>query len=228
MAHPASRARCWATSAPTAACGKRPAVRSSIGSLAPPPPLTSPPPCPPPSREGVRRSLPLDEGRVGVGVTQPPCRPALRLYTINDRPIIKWPNNARVAFWVAPNVEFFSTCPKTARPSPTSRTIRGWITATRVGFWRILDVLNKHKVRACIAASTSNCSTISPRSRMRWSRPTGLHGARYLQQPADLRSERRSGTRLLAGLRHAREGDDRQAPAGSAGGAGCSTRTATI
>ena len=26
---------------------------------------------------------------------------------IIDRPIIKWPNNARVAFWVAPNIEHY-------------------------------------------------------------------------------------------------------------------------
>jgi hypothetical protein len=26
---------------------------------------------------------------------------------INDRPIIRWPGNARVAFWVAPNMEFY-------------------------------------------------------------------------------------------------------------------------
>ena len=31
---------------------------------------------------------------------------------INDRPIIKWPNNARVAFWVAPNMEFFEYLPE--------------------------------------------------------------------------------------------------------------------
>jgi hypothetical protein len=28
---------------------------------------------------------------------------------IIDRPIIKWPNNARVAFWVAPNVEHYES-----------------------------------------------------------------------------------------------------------------------
>jgi allantoinase len=29
-----------------------------------------------------------------------------------DRPIIKWPDNARVAFWVAPNMEFFEYLPE--------------------------------------------------------------------------------------------------------------------
>ena len=30
---------------------------------------------------------------------------------IIDRPIIKWPNNARVAFWVAPNIEHYEYRP---------------------------------------------------------------------------------------------------------------------
>ena len=29
---------------------------------------------------------------------------------ITDRPRIKWPNDARVAFWVAPNVEHYDIC----------------------------------------------------------------------------------------------------------------------
>ena len=35
---------------------------------------------------------------------------------ITDRPIIKWPNNARVAFWVAPNMEHFEYSPE-SRPT---------------------------------------------------------------------------------------------------------------
>ena len=30
---------------------------------------------------------------------------------IIDRPVIKWPNNARIAFWVAPNVEHYEYLP---------------------------------------------------------------------------------------------------------------------
>jgi hypothetical protein len=33
-------------------------------------------------------------------MTLPPSR--FDYAPINDRPIIKWPNNARVAFWIAP------------------------------------------------------------------------------------------------------------------------------
>src|SRR5580658_5028683 len=30
---------------------------------------------------------------------------------IIDRPVIKWPNNARVAFWVGPNIEWYEYTP---------------------------------------------------------------------------------------------------------------------
>lgn len=68
---------------------------------------------------------------------------------ITERPMIRWPGNARVAFWVAPNMEFFEYLPE-SRPTQSdiphySRMDYG----NRVGFWRMLDVLNKHHVRAC-------------------------------------------------------------------------------
>ena len=38
--------------------------------------------------------------------------PGLYDYTPqNDRPIVRWPNDARVAFWVAPNLEFYELAP---------------------------------------------------------------------------------------------------------------------
>ena len=30
---------------------------------------------------------------------------------IIDRPVIRWPNNARVAFWVVPNIEHYEYLP---------------------------------------------------------------------------------------------------------------------
>ena len=48
---------------------------------------------------------------------------------INDRPIIKWPNGARVAFWVAPNMEFFEYLPEN-RPTQPDILTRVWTTAT--------------------------------------------------------------------------------------------------
>src|SRR6187551_1069773 len=51
---------------------------------------------------------------------------------IIDRPVIKWPNDARVAFWVAPNVEHYQYLPTydgkrnpwPRSPYPDDRAIR--------------------------------------------------------------------------------------------------------
>src|SRR5438477_11112381 len=68
---------------------------------------------------------------------------------INDRPIIKWPGNARVAFWVAPNMEFFEYLPENR---PTQLDVPHYWRmdyGKRVGFWRMRDVLSGHKLAAC-------------------------------------------------------------------------------
>src|SRR6476661_1192452 len=116
---------------------------------------------------------------------------------IIDRPIIKWPGNARVAFWVAPNMEFFEYLPESRPTQPDVPFYARMDYGNRVGFWRMLEVLNKHNVRACCCL---NCQG----------------GAWPVQQPADLRLHRRAGTSVLAGLRYASEGDDRQKPEGTA------------
>ena len=35
-----------------------------------------------------------------------------------DRPIIRWPNGARVAFWVGPNIEFYEIDPPDGQGRP--------------------------------------------------------------------------------------------------------------
>src|ERR1700740_1897374 len=68
---------------------------------------------------------------------------------ITERPVIKWPDNARVAFWVAPNMEFFEYLPENRPTQPDIPHYSRMDYGNRVGFWRMLEVLNKHKVRAC-------------------------------------------------------------------------------
>src|SRR6266851_1191556 len=68
---------------------------------------------------------------------------------ITERPIIRWPGNARVAFWVAPNMEFFEYLPENRPMQPDIPHYSRMDYGNRVGFWRMLEVLNKHKVRAC-------------------------------------------------------------------------------
>ena len=60
---------------------------------------------------------------------------------IIDRPVIRWPNNARVAFWVAPNMEFFEYLPESRPTQPDIPFYARMDYGNRVGFWRMLDVL---------------------------------------------------------------------------------------
>ena len=85
--------------------------------------------------------------------------PEERLYymPLNDRPIIRWPNNARVAFWVIPNVEFWEYRRTAAAPlgGATNPTpfVHGYALrdyGNRVGFWRMLDSLDKYKIRCTV------------------------------------------------------------------------------
>ena len=74
---------------------------------------------------------------------------------IIDRPVLKWPNNARVAFWVAPNVEFYEYTPpvtpgrpSTLRtPAPDLRFYADKDYGNRVAFWRMIDVFDKHNLK---------------------------------------------------------------------------------
>src|SRR5258708_4000774 len=68
---------------------------------------------------------------------------------IIDRPIIKWPNNARVAFWVAPNMEFYEYLPQSRPTQPDIPSYARNDYGNRVGFWRMLEVFKKNKIRGC-------------------------------------------------------------------------------
>jgi hypothetical protein len=68
---------------------------------------------------------------------------------IIDRPKITWPNNARVAFWVAPNVEHYEYLPDydgqrnpwPRMPYPDVREYSYRDYGNRAGFWRMTEVL---------------------------------------------------------------------------------------
>jgi allantoinase len=80
------------------------------------------------------------------------------------RPKITWPGGARVAFWVAPNIEFYELDPAVnphrkpwPRPVPD---VSGYATrdyGNRVGHMRTIRVLDKHGVRGSISLSTALC-----------------------------------------------------------------------
>ncbi len=78
---------------------------------------------------------------------------------IIDRPTIKWPNDARVALWIAPNVEHYEYLPDydglrnpwPRAPYPDVQQYSYPDYGNRVGFWRMLEVLDKHGIRCCVS-----------------------------------------------------------------------------
>jgi allantoinase len=77
------------------------------------------------------------------------------------RPRLEWPNGARVAFWIVPNIEFFSleTRPGGIGPGKIP-DIPTWAVrdyGNRVGVFRIMDVLDRYGMRATVALNSDIC-----------------------------------------------------------------------
>ena len=78
---------------------------------------------------------------------------------IIDRPRIKWPNDARVAFWVSPNIEHYEYLPDfdglrdpwPRMPYPDVQQYSYCDYGNRVGFWRMLEPLDKHNIRCTVS-----------------------------------------------------------------------------
>jgi len=80
------------------------------------------------------------------------------------RPRIAWPNGARIAFWVAPNIEFYELDPPPnpqrapwpqAYPAVAAYSIRDY--GNRVGHMRQMQLLDKYGIRGSISLSTALC-----------------------------------------------------------------------
>jgi allantoinase len=88
---------------------------------------------------------------------------------ITQRPKLTWPNGARVALWVIPNIEYFildhgMPGDENQRPDPNAKNpdVRRWSQreyGNRVGVWRIMDVLSKYDIRATVALNSLVCET---------------------------------------------------------------------
>ncbi|MFI5265977.1 MAG: polysaccharide deacetylase family protein [Chloroflexota bacterium] len=79
---------------------------------------------------------------------------------IVDRPPLKWPNGAHVALWVIPNIEHFhfdQTYGGTASTPPDVIAYAPRDYGNRVGVWRLMDVLDQHKIRATVALNAEIC-----------------------------------------------------------------------
>lgn len=75
------------------------------------------------------------------------------------RPAIRWPNDARLAFWISPNVMFYEYCPPKNEfrnpwprcPHPDIRSYGHQDYGNRVGFWRMLETIDRFRM-PCTAA----------------------------------------------------------------------------
>ncbi len=78
---------------------------------------------------------------------------------IIERPAVRWPNGARVAVWVAPNVEHHDYTPphnpardpfpRVPHPDVQQYSIRDY--GNRVGFWRTAEVMDEFGVRCTLS-----------------------------------------------------------------------------
>lgn len=83
---------------------------------------------------------------------------------ISQRPPLRWPNGARVAVWVIPNIEhFLFDRPSTSITSVTTRFVPDILNyawrdfGVRVGIWRMMEVMEKYGVKGTVALNADVC-----------------------------------------------------------------------
>ena len=80
------------------------------------------------------------------------------------RPKIEWPNDGRIALWVAPNIEYFHFdmpirgSGSNHAPDVPGYTLRDY--GSRVGVFRIMEVLDKYGIRASVFLTPRFASNI--------------------------------------------------------------------
>ncbi|HEX2547043.1 MAG TPA: polysaccharide deacetylase family protein [Ramlibacter sp.] len=80
-----------------------------------------------------------------------------------DRVAARWPNGARVALWVAPNIEHYEYLPEQVRvrdpwprvphPDLLGYGMRDW--GNRVGVWRLMELFDRFDLRCTVSLSMS-------------------------------------------------------------------------
>jgi peptidoglycan/xylan/chitin deacetylase (PgdA/CDA1 family) len=82
---------------------------------------------------------------------------------IVDRPVLRWPNGARVAVWVIPNIEhFLFNRPSTRIPGAfvLNPDVMGYSWrdyGVRVGIWRMMEIMQRYRVRGTVALNSDVC-----------------------------------------------------------------------
>ena len=80
------------------------------------------------------------------------------------RPRFSWPNGARVALWVIPNIEFFALneqIPAAAGGGGRAPDIPNWAVrdyGNRIGVFRLMEVLDRYGIRGTVALNSELCA----------------------------------------------------------------------
>jgi hypothetical protein len=92
----------------------------------------------------------------------PPEHDRFEYSAIVDRPRLEWPNGARIAVWVIPNIEHFLFDRPSTRianlpvnPDVLNYSWRDY--GVRVGVWRMMEVMTKHGVKGTVALNSDVC-----------------------------------------------------------------------
>lgn len=80
------------------------------------------------------------------------------------RPRISWPGGARLAVWVAPNIEHYEYDPPPSpvrSPTPRPAPDINWLTlrdyGNRAGVWRMMQVMDRYGVRGSVSLNVGVC-----------------------------------------------------------------------
>jgi allantoinase len=83
---------------------------------------------------------------------------------ITERPVLRWPNGARIAVWVCPNIEHYEFLPgpirvrdpwpRTPHPDVLGYGVKDY--GNRVGLWRMFEVMDRYAIRCTVSLNLAN------------------------------------------------------------------------
>jgi len=89
---------------------------------------------------------------------------AYSYWPLPERPPLEWPDGKRLAFYVGLNIEHFEVGKPSTSLSPVTASLEldplnhGWRDyGTRVGIWRVMELLDEHGVRASVLLNSAVC-----------------------------------------------------------------------
>ena len=131
---------------------------------------------------------------------------------VGQRPRLVLPDGSRLVVWVIVNVEEWDpreTMPRTVITPPAGGApmpdIPNWAWheyGNRVGFWRILEVLDQHKIRAVLAVNGSALTRYEPIGRAALERGWEFIGPGFTQRNMQKVADERDDIRKTAAAIH--------------------------